>query len=468
MTKNNKGKVIQMLSPENYIRKKARRLPIYECLVKSDWEEAKMATVLVARNHINGNITVCTYLVDLMCLGVKDSMFLFNVPIQEYEEFKGKIIGGMKMTEVDYTLAHNIVYAGIEFAEDYGFKPHKNYESVTKYMLEEDAEDIELIEIECGIDGQPVYMRGPFEDDAKARKIVAQLEKTAGPGNYTYIDKPDEWEDFDDNDDDDFDDDDDEPEEVDEFIHMSSDEKKNLLREFESNIEKLKDPDVSRYLELVGSIFKDFTDPELVDKYYDEYCDDLNIEFLEDEIPDEMLGIVPGSAIISEETRAMFLKIYELSPEKPKKAIKLLDEFRKQTPDIPASYYLELIILQDKEDKKYPKKLEEYVQKFPDYSLIKLLWLDEIYALETENEIITTQNNNLDSIFDGRLSLHIHEMYLYLVYKISVLARMGDTSRLEAFYYAYDDIGLPEDHLKALDGIVQLIKMQFVKINLNQ
>ena len=33
MSKNNKTKPIQLLSPENYIRQKARNLPIYECKV---------------------------------------------------------------------------------------------------------------------------------------------------------------------------------------------------------------------------------------------------------------------------------------------------------------------------------------------------------------------------------------------------------------------------------------------------
>jgi hypothetical protein len=460
MAKNNKGKVIQMLSPENYIRKKARTLPIFECLVRSDWEEAKMTTVLVARNHINGNITVCTYLVDLMCLGVKDSMYLFNVPIHKYEEFKDKLLGKMEMTEIDYPLAHNIVFAGVEFAEEYGFKPHKDYESVTKFMLEEDTDDIELIEIECGQDSKPLYIQGPFEDEAKARKIMAQLERTAGKGNYDFmIGGNDEFDEFDEED---------EPEEEDEFKHLNHQKKKNLFREFESKKVKPEDADIPRYLKLVGSIFKDFTDAELVDKYFDEYCEDLNIELLENEIPDEMLGIVPGSVSISKEARDMFLEIYELTYDKHKKAMKLLDEFRKQTPDIPASYYLELIVLQDKGEKKYPKKLEEYVQKFPDYSLIKLLWLEDTFDSETENEEITTQDYNLDSIFDGRQCLHVEEMYLYLLFKLSVLARMGDPSRLEAFYYAYDDIALSEDQFKVLDGLVQIIKMQFVKMNINQ
>jgi hypothetical protein len=68
MANKNKGKVVQMLSPENYIRKKARSLPIFECRVNGEWKESKMAQVLVARRHTNGNITACFYLVDLMCL----------------------------------------------------------------------------------------------------------------------------------------------------------------------------------------------------------------------------------------------------------------------------------------------------------------------------------------------------------------------------------------------------------------
>ena len=57
MAQKNTGKVIQMLSPENYIRKKARSLPVYECLVNTDWKEQGVAHVMIARNHSNTNIT---------------------------------------------------------------------------------------------------------------------------------------------------------------------------------------------------------------------------------------------------------------------------------------------------------------------------------------------------------------------------------------------------------------------------
>jgi hypothetical protein len=49
MAKKGKGKIIQMLSPENYIRQKARTLPLYECWINAEWNEGKMATLIVAQ-----------------------------------------------------------------------------------------------------------------------------------------------------------------------------------------------------------------------------------------------------------------------------------------------------------------------------------------------------------------------------------------------------------------------------------
>ncbi len=196
MAKRKKGKVIKMTTPENYIRQRARTLPIHECLVNSNWEKDGLASIIVARKHSSGNFTLGLYLVDLNCLGVKDAQYFFNIYPSEYKEMLEHRLEGADMTEVSYELVHNIVYAGVEFAEDYGFKPHKDF-SVAQYILEEDSEDIEFLEISCGLNGKPFYVRGPLESDVKASRIIAQLEKTAGPGNYGFADKlPDEaWDD---------------------------------------------------------------------------------------------------------------------------------------------------------------------------------------------------------------------------------------------------------------------------------
>jgi hypothetical protein len=192
MAKASKGKVIQMLSPENYIRTKARSLPLHECLVNTGWEDSQMVNVIIARKHSNGNITACLYLVDLFCQGVKDTTWFFNIPVFEYNGIKEEINGKMDFEKVKYELAHNIIFAAIEFADEYGFYPHGDFTSVTSYMLEEDNDEIELIDIECGIDGKPAYMRTPNHTKSEADRIIAKLEKNAGPGNYIIFDETDE------------------------------------------------------------------------------------------------------------------------------------------------------------------------------------------------------------------------------------------------------------------------------------
>ena len=206
MAKKKKGKVIQMLTPENYIRQKARSLPVFECWLNNDWEENGLANILVGRKHSNGHITAGLYLVDLKCLGVKDSAYWFNIPEFEFREILNRASGRMYMESVSYTLVHNIIFAGLEFADDFGFKPYKEFTSVAQYILEEDTDDIEVIEIDCGMDGKPAYIRGPLENDVEAARIIAQLEKSAGPGNYTYIDEMNDRDSMDDDyEDEDFD-----------------------------------------------------------------------------------------------------------------------------------------------------------------------------------------------------------------------------------------------------------------------
>jgi hypothetical protein len=209
MAKKKKGKVVQMLSPKNYIRQKARTLPIYECRVNSDWQEAGIANINVARKHTNGNITMGLYLVDLKCLGVKDAHYYFNISNLEYEGLVDKFKDHLDVEIVSYNLVHNIIFAALEYAEEFGFKPHPEFTSVAQYILEEDNDDVELIDIECGMDGLPCYVKGPYDSETQSQSIIAQLEKTAGPGNYDVIDVEDEGfydEDFDDEDfDDDFD-----------------------------------------------------------------------------------------------------------------------------------------------------------------------------------------------------------------------------------------------------------------------
>lgn len=143
----------QQLSPEQYIRTRARKLPIYACYINKEWKSSGMASIIVVRKHTNHNYTFGVYLVDLYALGTKDTFFNFNVS----ESIISKIIDRMKddkLIKVEYALVHNIIYGGNEFAEDNGFKICNDFK-LTQFILEEDTEAIEFIDIEFGKDGKP-------------------------------------------------------------------------------------------------------------------------------------------------------------------------------------------------------------------------------------------------------------------------------------------------------------------------
>jgi hypothetical protein len=174
---------MQSLSPKKYIETKARSLPVYRCLVNKDWAESRFADVVVMRRHTNGHITAAIFQVDLLCLGVKETAYIFN---EEEEEVYNRIpvLKGEAFVEIEYNLAHNIVFAGHDFALDFDIHPQKDF-ALTRFILEEDTDEIPLIEIPVGDEeGKPVLIASAEHHHADA---LAKLKKYAGEGNYSYI-----------------------------------------------------------------------------------------------------------------------------------------------------------------------------------------------------------------------------------------------------------------------------------------
>ena len=170
------------LSPKKYIETKARTLPIYKCLINKDWKEAHEANVIVMRRHVNGNVTAGIYLVDLLCLGIKDTFYFFNEPEEEsYNRFPVDVEEVFET--IDYSLAHNIIYAGYDFALEFDIAPSKEF-AVTKYLLQEDNDEMPLIDIAVGdSNGLPhlvVHQPGEYSS------ALAKLQKIAGDGNFRY------------------------------------------------------------------------------------------------------------------------------------------------------------------------------------------------------------------------------------------------------------------------------------------
>lgn len=169
------------LSPEQYLRQKARTLEIGTCYVSKSIDEEKIGHVIVTRRHTGGRISVAFYLVDMACLGVKDSFYHLRLENYELED----MIDERKdmLRECSYEEAHNRIWGSIAYAEEAGIAPDKSFQ-LTQYMLEEDTDDVPLIEYEYGRDGKHFLT---CHSELEASRYLPLMKKNLGEGNYHYI-----------------------------------------------------------------------------------------------------------------------------------------------------------------------------------------------------------------------------------------------------------------------------------------
>jgi len=172
------------LTPRQHVRN-ARNYPIYECWINKGWNSPQELTqIIIARQQPDKRITFGVYLVDKGCLGLKNTFCNAGLSRGEY---KRDVVGHIKRSEpmekCSLELAHQIIYQAIDYAAQFGFKPQKDFRD-SRHVLAPRGTYKEEVEIEFGMDGQPFFFAGPYDNvDA----IIRKLERTAGAGNYHYI-----------------------------------------------------------------------------------------------------------------------------------------------------------------------------------------------------------------------------------------------------------------------------------------
>lgn len=173
------------LSGQAIIRR-SRTFPLYECLISANWEEDGLGLVeiLLARQQPDGDICFGVYLVDKLCLGLKNTFANAGFSRTRYQnEVRSRIFHETEPVECPVELAHQMVYASIEYAAQFGFQPEKDF-ALSQYLLAPRGELEEPYHLTFGRNGKPFFVAGPHDN---AARIIRQLEKTAGPGNFDYL-----------------------------------------------------------------------------------------------------------------------------------------------------------------------------------------------------------------------------------------------------------------------------------------
>jgi hypothetical protein len=162
----------------------ARTFPIMECWINEDWENGSgLVQIIVARQQPNEKICCGVYLVDKFCLGLKNTFVKINLSVERYKAVYDKIASRQALTNCPVDLAHQMIYQAIDYAARFGFEPQSDW-AQSQYILEPRGQLKERYKLKFGKNGKPFFISGPYDD---TQKIIKQLEKTAGPGNFDVL-----------------------------------------------------------------------------------------------------------------------------------------------------------------------------------------------------------------------------------------------------------------------------------------
>lgn len=397
-------------SPEKAIRERARNLPIGKVYVNQDWEDARQAQVIVTRQHVNGNVTAGFYLVDLLCLGVKDSFFYFNIPTSELEEQLDIFRKEVDIVEIDYVTAHNIIYAGLEFASELGFKPGKLFE-ISKFILEDDNDSIELMEIECGEDGVPVVL---VSEENPQTELIHQLEAKVGEDHFIVYDL-DEMEDEEEEEDDDEEED-----------YELTDEDIARIREILSN-ENPTEEDLDFLADTISPVL--FTSDALDDCAPVVEID--NLEFVESD------GDVAEGDLDLYKSTAEEIENLDLVSKIATLQSKYDAEGNKVYATLLAKYYTE-----NAQIEKAIEVLKDSINRYPTNLTVWCTYLSYLLFHERNDEVTAALNERflLEELFPGRENFEDYSVLRFYSVIAMYFANIGDVDRAIDYLYAIDGI----------------------------
>jgi hypothetical protein len=163
--------------------KRAKECPIYECLISDDWENNGLVRILLSRRQPNSNLIIGVYLVDVYCLGLKNTFCNANIAVEDYQALKEKMFQAASLIDCHPGLANRIIYGAIEYARKLGFEPQKDF-SMSHFILDAPSDADLSFKIEFGKDGKPLYVAGPDDD---SDYVIKKLIESVGEGNFDYL-----------------------------------------------------------------------------------------------------------------------------------------------------------------------------------------------------------------------------------------------------------------------------------------
>jgi hypothetical protein len=141
-----------------------------------------LVSVLVTRRRRHRRAaTVCVYLLDVYCLGVKNAIGPDNMDDRALQRFTGHAFSGYDAPPIPapIELARDPVLGSAEYAHALGFAPHPDFEQARAHLGAWAGPSA----ITFGCDGKPNYIQGPYDDP---RHVLRTLRRAVGRDGFHY------------------------------------------------------------------------------------------------------------------------------------------------------------------------------------------------------------------------------------------------------------------------------------------
>ncbi|MBW7893852.1 MAG: UPF0149 family protein [Opitutaceae bacterium] len=159
----------------------------YEAHVEKNWQEHGLAHLLVARFRDDGSADYAMFLVDLLCLGVKDVFSEFDLTADDVRATVIERLPEELREAIHPACAKKMIEGAVAYAQSFGFAPHRDFRKARKILSGLDASACPT-EFTYGEDGKPCYVRGSDDDDDRVDRILGRLEARCGADGFHYVD----------------------------------------------------------------------------------------------------------------------------------------------------------------------------------------------------------------------------------------------------------------------------------------
>jgi hypothetical protein len=141
---------------------------------------AGIVLVLVARAGRGDRVSVCGYLVDTFCLGVKNTIGPERMRKRDLPSFVRLYFVAFPSPALraPIELAQHLVHGAVAFAAGLGFDPHPDFAATRGHV----GELAEPCAFTFGREGRPLYVAGPNDDPVA---VMEQLRAAVGRDGFT-------------------------------------------------------------------------------------------------------------------------------------------------------------------------------------------------------------------------------------------------------------------------------------------